>query len=303
MSCFNPRIAFQAGLNENGKKHVKFARLRVDWSIKDYKLHYGDSIFLMPCGQCEGCKLEKARDWATRCVLEAKYHSESCFLTLTYSDENLPSSLDEHKKNLNSFIDSLRNAGLKIRYFGCSERGSRTKRLHAHVILFGWCPGDLELYSKGSNGDFLYTSKTLEKYWTKGFSIVGFMTFQSAGYVARYTLKKSGSDDESFIFMSIRPGIGFQYLKDNAEIIVRYDSVYGEFGDSSTAPVPRYFNRFLSEWFPKEYEKLQAKRLRNITLHDNNALINMRTGYLELLKKSKEDDLLKRTASLERDNV
>ena len=302
MSCFYPRIAFQAGFNENGKKNVKFARLRVDWSIKEYKLHYGNSIFLMPCGKCEGCKLEKARDWATRCVLESKYHDESCFLTLTYSDKDYPATLEEHKRNIDSFIDSLRNVGLKIRYFGCSERGSHTKRLHFHVIIFGWCPDDLEVYSRGSHGDLLYTSKFLQKYWYKGFSIVGFMTFQSAGYVARYTTKKIGEND-SFIFMSNRPGIGFQYLKDNAELIVKYDAVYGDFGDSTSAPVPRYFNRFLSEWFPKEYEKLQARRIRNITLHDNNALINMRTGYLERLKQSEEYDLLQRTRSLKRDNL
>lgn len=302
MSCFYPRIAYQCGFNENGKKDVRFARLRDDWSIKDYRSRYGDSIFLMPCGKCIGCQLDHARDWATRCVLESKYHDKSCFLTLTYDDAHLPSSLEEHKSNKDDFIDTLRNAGHKFRVFGCSERGSKTKRLHFHIILFGYCPEDLDFYSVGSNGDYLYNSKYLSKIWSRGFVVVGFLTFQSAGYVARYTTKKVGEKD-SFIFMSNRPGIGFQYLKDNAEKIVKTDAVYGDFGDSSTAPVPRYFNRFLSEWFPFEYARLQARRIKNITLHDNNALINLRTGYLEKLKSEQERDVLAKFDLLKRDNV
>ena len=44
----------------------------------------------LPCGQCIGCRLERSRQWAIRCVHEASLHKQNAFITLTYSDDNLP---------------------------------------------------------------------------------------------------------------------------------------------------------------------------------------------------------------------
>lgn len=44
----------------------------------------------IPCGQCTGCRLRYSAHWATRCMHEAKTHSVNSWVTLTYSDENLP---------------------------------------------------------------------------------------------------------------------------------------------------------------------------------------------------------------------
>lgn len=43
----------------------------------------------LPCGQCWGCRLEKSRQWAVRCMHEAKMHEHNSFLTLTYNDDAL----------------------------------------------------------------------------------------------------------------------------------------------------------------------------------------------------------------------
>lgn len=304
MSCLDPRIAYQAGNNENGKKNVRFAPIRFEWSINEYRKRYGDSLFLMPCGKCLGCQLDKARDWSIRCVLESQYHTESCFVTLTFDDAHYPvaASRTTLRDLFVGFIESLRNDGVKCRYFGCCERGSITKRIHAHIIIFGFKPDDMEFYKVGSNGDYLYNSAYLSSKWQKGFVVVGDMSYQSAGYVARYTMKKL-DDDSSFIFMSNRPGIGFQYCKDHAEKIIESDCVYGQFGNLHTAPVPRYFNRFLSEWYPEQYARLQLARIRNISLHDNNALINYKKVHLEQLKIEQEKALNKKAALLKRGNV
>lgn len=48
------------------------------------------SNLALPCGQCWGCRLERSRQWAVRCMHEAKMHEHNCFLTLTYDDERLP---------------------------------------------------------------------------------------------------------------------------------------------------------------------------------------------------------------------
>ena len=47
-------------------------------------------IQLIPCQQCEGCRLDYARSWAARCMLEAKFHESNWFVTLTYDPENVP---------------------------------------------------------------------------------------------------------------------------------------------------------------------------------------------------------------------
>ena len=48
------------------------------------------SEFRVPCGRCIGCRLDYSIDWATRCVNESSLYSDNCFITLTYSDSNLP---------------------------------------------------------------------------------------------------------------------------------------------------------------------------------------------------------------------
>ena len=45
---------------------------------------------IIPCGKCFECNVQKANEWATRCYLENKIYKESCFITLTYNDENIP---------------------------------------------------------------------------------------------------------------------------------------------------------------------------------------------------------------------
>lgn len=53
-----------------------------------FNLHEGlaDRPVTIPCGQCIGCRLERSRQWAVRCVHEASLHTSNCFLTLTFSN-------------------------------------------------------------------------------------------------------------------------------------------------------------------------------------------------------------------------
>lgn len=300
MSCYYPRLAVNYGLQSNGKNRIRFLPRRVDFNINDFRSKFGGSLFLLPCGRCLGCKVDKARDWSTRCVLESSYYPFSSFITLTYNDQHLPSDGKVHREDINQFIDKLKYRGFNFRFFGCAEYGSSNHRPHYHLITFGYQPDDLVKHSVGSDGNFLFTSKFLESVWSKGFVLVGSASKQSAGYVARYTTKKLG-DDDSFIFMSSHPGIGYQYLVDHAKEIVSTDKVYGEFGESGTAPVPRYFNRFLAEWFPEEYQVLQAKRIANIQLVDLNSMVNREVGHLEEVKVAQAEILHAKLSRLGRD--
>ena len=91
--------------------------------------------------------------------MENTQHPETCFLTLTYDDDNLPWVYHEDndlwiptlvKSHLQKWIASVRyhvkwNTS-PIRYFAAGEYGSKGGRPHYHVILFGrggafwwWC--------------------------------------------------------------------------------------------------------------------------------------------------------------------
>lgn len=280
MSCYYPKLAYKQFKNEEGKWQIKFIPDRADYNISRLRQKYGDDLMLLPCGECLGCKFDKARDWATRCALEMQYHQEACFVTLTYDNKHYPGKLI--KSHLIQFVKDLRNRGANLRYVGAGEYGETTHRAHYHIILFGYRPDDLEFHSKGSDGDFLYTSKTLEAIWSKGFVIVGDCTYQSAGYVARYTTKKIANDD-GFLVCSNRPGIGYQYYLDHCQSMLETGFVYGEFGEKYRMPVPRYFDKLLLRDFPERYEALNRKRIDLVQKLQSNALVNAKCAHQEIL--------------------
>lgn len=188
-----------------------------------------------PCGGCIGCRLEKARQWAVRCVHEASLHENNSFITLTYNDENLPSDMSVSKREFQLFMKKLRKAisPTLVRFYACGEYGSKLSRPHYHACLFGYDFDDKVIHSINTKGKpkrnisekhsyKIYRSEQLESIWKKGFSTVGDLTMESAGYVARYCVKKitgemapghyNGKAPE-FSLMSRMPGIGAEWLK------------------------------------------------------------------------------------------
>lgn len=152
----------------------------------------GQPIQEIPCGQCIGCRLDRSAAWALRCVHESQQHSENCFVTLTYNDDNLPPDGQLNKKHFQDFMKRLRKKMQpnKIRYFHCGEYGTDFKRPHYHACLFGVDFADKELLGE-KDGIKLYYSYSLEKLWQNGYVTLGEVTFESAQYTARYILKKS----------------------------------------------------------------------------------------------------------------
>ena len=139
----------------------------------------------IPCGQCIGCRIERSRQWAIRCYHEASLHAENSFVTLTYNDTNLPANNCVSVRELQLFMKRLRKRfGAGIRFYGCGEYGDLTGRPHYHICLFNFSPPDLTLY-KITNDQRLYSSKSLDTIWGKGYTLTGDVTFQSAAYVAR----------------------------------------------------------------------------------------------------------------------
>lgn len=225
----------------------------------------GAEYIQLPCGQCIGCRLAHSRDWATRCVHEAHMHDFNCFITLTYSPENLPEHSSLVRKHFTDFMKRLRKAlgDTLIRYFGCGEYGSQLMRPHYHAIIFGYDFPDKRLHKAG---DFpLFTSALLERCWPFGFSTVAAFSFESAAYVARYCVKKVtgvraeehyGPRIPEFSAMSLKPGIGYEFFIKYYDDIVNSDACIGR-GGKQIKP-PRYYDKLLSGC---DLEKLESNKL------------------------------------------
>jgi len=135
----------------------------------------------VPCGRCIGCRLERSRQWALRCMHELEFHKCNSFVTLTYRDNDLPMGNMEATlvpDDLMLFWKRLRKEyGNGIRYFACGEYGERTRRPHYHACIFGVDFKDRKVFS--TKGDFtLYTSDTLDSIWGYGHCIIGDVSFE-----------------------------------------------------------------------------------------------------------------------------
>ena len=237
MSCLHPLVAIRQGvISLDGTKKIKIFR-RVDEST-DLENKYGrENILYLPCGHCAACQLKYRQDWSIRCEMEAMMHDKSCMITLTYDDQHL---VDKPSKiELKKFLKSLRNRGIKTRFFACGERGSRTYRSHYHVILFGYLPDDIKYYGDSQSGEPMFSSKFLESVWNKGIVRVSLFDKRVAAYVAGYVNKKVNTDN--FLIMSSHPGLGFDYMDQNINRLFKYQNYVGKNG--RVYPLPRYFER------------------------------------------------------------
>lgn len=207
----------------------------------------------LPCGKCLGCRMDKARTWAIRCLHESEMHEDNCFLTLTLSDENLH---DLDKRDLQLFFKRLRKAlnGRRVSYYAVGEYGSLTARPHYHALVFGWFPSDAYYWS-GNGQTALFRSSFLERLWPFGNSLVGSVSYESACYVSRYCAKVLGSG--GFALMSRNPAIGRDWYRKYGSEVSAHDGCHIPSTDCFVRP-PRYYDG-LSD--PDDIAERKARRL------------------------------------------
>lgn len=256
------------------------------------------NIIWLPCGNCIECRLRHARNWGSRCYLESLEHKSNYFLTLTYDDENVPRSasgnLTLKKRDYQLFFKRLRKWQKypKIRYFGSGEYGTRfTKRPHYHFIVFGLEIRDLKFYGLNNLKQPLWTSRKIDKLWFKGNVIIGDVTYETSAYVARYSLKKVGSQIDygdrvpEFLVMSNRGGIAYNYFKKNFAQIYNDDQLLIKTDKGSHFIKPfRYFDKKAQDDYGLNLDKLKAERLRVSILRTKNTMNNTSHSYKQYLK-------------------
>lgn len=234
------------------------------------------------CGQCMGCRVDRSREWALRCVHEAQLHEHNAFLTLTYSPEHLPADCGLNIRHLQLFMKRLRKHYGKVRFLACGEYGSKNLRPHYHVLGFGLRVEDQVPLRDTSHG-VLYTSDTISRLWGLGLCSVGGVTYKSAAYVARYSMKKVTGRDQAnhyqrldaatgelvsvrpeFLVMSRRPGIGSGWFDRYAADAFPSDFLVH---DGRKVGVPGFYTRKLKE---AEADAIKAKRKRRALRHSAN---------------------------------
>lgn len=237
------------------------------------------SKLTVPCGRCLGCRLAHSRMWAIRMMQESRYHADTCFITLTYSEEHLPLSGQLVKRHPQLFLKRLRSdlPGRKISYYLCGEYGSVSLRPHYHAIMFGWRPGDAKLFSEGDSHN-TYTSERLETLWGLGFCTLGDLTPETCAYTARYVTKKiSGTQAEThyerlhthtgeivkvppeFALMSRNPAIGRRYYEEHNQALLDHDNVIH---NGNPAPLPRYYDKLREKSDPGRLKAIKEKRVQ-----------------------------------------
>lgn len=264
MQCFNPTVGFHR-LDGSRIAYTRFAwqafikRKNDIYNIPELRntiFSNGKNIDLtrpikLPCAKCDACRMNQARDLATRCMME--FHSSNqtgIFLTLTYDDEHLPADKKFCERHVVLFMKKLRKIA-NVRSMGVAEYGPQTHRPHYHILIFGWEPKIKELVRKsssshaGQNYD-IFTSKTIAKIWQHGKHEFGTITEQSCSYVARYTKKKNAKEKDEFKSKSIcrsrRPGLGAAFTDRYAGPISQLGSVMliGPSASPQQYAIPRY---------------------------------------------------------------
>nr|QJB19918.1 MAG: replication initiator protein [Microvirus sp.] len=270
MPCYHPLKAFRNDANES-RPTIHF-----NPHIGQY-----DIPLRLPCGQCIGCRLDRSRQWAIRCVHEAQLHEKNCFLTLTYSDDHLPEGGSLRFKDFQDFMKRLRKRMGPVRFFHCGEYGEKLSRPHYHACLFGLDFHDKYLW-KENRGFPIYRSPILEELWPFGHSSIGAVTFESAAYVARYITKKitgkNAADhyerldeygeyrqlDPEYTTMSRRPGIGSKWFAKYVNDVYPSDQVI--LAGKKLKP-PRFYDNLFDLSCPEEMEGIKFNRTKKAKLH------------------------------------
>lgn len=233
------------------------------------------------CGKCLECMRQASREWAFRILDECSLHDKNCFITLTYNDDNYPDFGEVSVREHQLFLKRLRAAisPIKIRFFMSAEYGKKHMRPHYHYIIFGWYPDDARYFCTDDKHTSLFRSALLESVWTKGFSTVGTVTYDTALYAAKYLQKYQFLDSppkvlceypdvgnfrtysyefrsmqKPFVRMSNRPGIGYDCIYNH------YDALDTNriYHNGRYTKIPRYYLKVM------ERDGIDLQRFRDM---------------------------------------
>lgn len=207
----------------------------------------------VPCGRCFACLSNRRKSWLFRLREEQKKFLNSFFVTLTYSDENLPiDNCVPHvsSRDLQLFFKRLRHSVKKtLTYYAVSEYGCNTLRPHYHAIIF--CDLDSETFLK-----------CLKESWKLGFVYLGKCNAKTINYVTKYvTLRTRLPEIYSYgspyaPFTRCSKGLGISFLTPQMVSYMRSKKDYLITVDGKRSVIPRYYR-------DKVFSKLEKAVMKN----------------------------------------
>lgn len=237
MTCYHPLPAFRT------PDGVVFSELR---------RHDVLGRIEIPCGQCIGCRLRRARDWSFRIMHEASLYEDNCFVTLTYGRDKVPEGGSLCYRDFQLFLKRLRSSVYPsaVRFFMCGEYGPLNLRPHYHACLFNVNFLDRRPIGKSDAGVVCYDSPRLSELWTHGNVSVQDLNRSAAAYTARYVVDKITGDaaeahyggrTPEFSRCSLKPGIGARWFERFGADVFPHDFVVSE--DGKEYQVPKYYDK------------------------------------------------------------
>lgn len=183
----------------------------------------------VPCGKCLICQANRRQEIATRLQVEADKAISTWFVTLTYSDENLPYGylIDEDtgeelylpvldKKELQNYFKKLRmnitrklgkdtfkewNDNYPLKYFACGEYGPTGHRPHYHFVFLNLPPKiDPIIFND---------------LWQKGSTTCRHGELNAYAYCGKYMIKHDNMPSYFKTWIIQSNGMGKSYIDDN----------------------------------------------------------------------------------------
>lgn len=194
----------------------------------------------------------------------------NAFLTLTYSDEQLPADGSLCLDHFQRFAKRLRKRLGPFRYLHCGEYGETTDRPHYHALLFGQDFSFDRKQVSYSSGHPVFHSSTLEELWPYGFHYIGHVSYQSAFYTATYVVKQAtgalakevyGDRKPEYGTMSRRPGLGSTWFDKYVDSVYPDDEVWV---DGKSYRPPKYYDRLLEQQQPERWQEVLETRMARI---------------------------------------
>lgn len=269
MRCIRP---IKAGFNQAGD--IVYSTTKASPELASFEFE---------CRKCLPCRLNIAREKATRCIHEAQCHEDNIFLTLTYNEESLKSPRLQYR-DFQLFMKRLRdkvyNQHIKLNterlgqklskelkkeirdktyipFMVTGEYGDINKRPHWHAIIFNYYPNDSEHKYTTDRGEKVFSSNELSNLWGKGNIEYGSVTMDSAGYVARYAAKKltHGNDQDHdyhpFHRTSCKRAIGRTWIEKYWK--QTFQRGYIVLPNGSKSKIPRYYVDWLKKYRIDDY--------------------------------------------------
>lgn len=236
------------------------------YNAKNFYTHEEKETILVPCNHCIGCLIAKQQALEFLCnrqlITEYQKGSSASFITLTYSDANLPKNKygfqTLSKKDAQDFHKRLRilleRHGVlkKYKYVLCGEYGDgshatdtkeTTHRPHIHMALFG--------YSKAEISPFI-----MKAWQRKGIIDIGPLTQGGLRYIISYMEKQHCSPEVKpyYEILDVEPpflthsiGIGKEWIINNLDRIVENKGTFNLNGKIEL--FPRYILDFVTNHY------------------------------------------------------